>query len=218
MAAALRSRSGFNGTSLKFVKGKWQLGRDELDAANTRLVARPDWAMHGWVKWSDKKLVDLRIGYVADNFVPPERSALGDLDQEQWALWSNSRDPWNLQWHLPLYNQVSGAELVWSTDTVGGKSALGALLHAYADRIDAGEAKSLPIVELGSSTYPHMSYGPVHVPQLDIVGWVEPPPTVRPALPAASPPALERRRTPEPEPEPEDPVSTAAEIDDGILF
>jgi hypothetical protein len=215
MAAALRSRAGFNGTALKFVKGKWQLGRDELDAANTRLVARPDWAMHGWVKWLDKKLVDFRIGYVADSFVPPDRSVLGDMDQETWAIWSNGRDPWSLQWHLPLYNQVSGAEVIWSTDTRGGKDALAALLHAFADRIDAGEAKSLPIVELGSGTYPHQNYGPVHVPQLDIVGWVEPPPTVRPALPAPAPLSLEQRRVPEAGVEP---ITTTTDPDAPIPF
>jgi hypothetical protein len=213
MATALRSRTGFNGTALKFVKGKWHLGRDELDAANARLVARPDWAMLGWVKWQDKKLVDLRIGYIADNFAPPDRSTLGDLDQEQWAIWSNGRDPWSLQWHLPLYNQVSGAEVIWSTDTRGGKDALGALLHAYADRVDAGEAKSLPIVELGSGSYLHPSYNHVHVPHFDILGWVEPPPTVRPALPAPAAPALEQKRTPALEP-----TTPAAGNDDEIPF
>jgi hypothetical protein len=196
MAAALRTRTGFNGTALKFIKGKWCLGRDEVGIpASAQFIARPDWSMHGWSRWRDRRLVDFRIGFIADDFKPPARHELGDTDREQWAIWSDNRDPWVLQWHLPLFGMVSGEAFVWSTDTVGGKQALADLLSAYADQADSGELKNLPVVELRSSSYPHQDYGRVHTPQFDIVGWAEPPATARPALPVAAPAALPDTKT-----------------------
>jgi hypothetical protein len=193
MAAMLRARTGQNVTKLAYVKGAWQLGRDRLDVSGSQWGARADWTFCGHVKWWAKRLTDCRLGYVGDGFVPLERAQLGDSDEEQWQLWNNGRDPWQLQWSLPLFNQVSGEEVVFSTDTLGGRDALATLLQAYADRVDSRPADNttIPVVELGTSSYRHPARGDVQIPVLDIVGWAKPPNKPRPPLPKAEPPKVE---------------------------
>jgi hypothetical protein len=191
MAAAMRIRGGFNGQLLKFVKGVWKLGRNGVDVLGHSFVTRPDWAMHGWTKWWDRKIVDYRIGYIADRYKPPIREQLGDDDRDLWDIWCGGRDPWgNLQWHLPMFNAVSNEQLLWTTDTMGGCDALAALLNAFADRLaaDPADGKILPIVELDSDTYHHPTRGAIAVPLFNIVGYAVMPTTPRPPLPVAPAP------------------------------
>jgi hypothetical protein len=219
MAAVLRQRAGQNVNKLAYVKGDWQLGRDKLQVNGTQWVARVDWAFHGWQKWWDGRVRDYRLGYVVDGFVPPQRAELGDLDTDAWSVWNNGRDPWQLGWSLPLYNQVSFEEVLWTTDTMGGRDCLAALMNAYADRLDSNPAdgKILPIVELGTSSYPHPARGQIKIPVLDITGWAAPPNKPRPPLPVAEPQALP---TPAVEPEQaiEGPHARLADFDDEVPF
>jgi len=189
MAAVLRQRSGANVTKLAYVKGKWKLGRDKIEVNGTQWAARVDWTLGGWVRWFDGRITDYRLGYVADRYMPPKRDELGDLDEEKWEWGNYGRDPWQLAWSLPLFNQVSGEEVLYSTDTMGGKDALAALLTAYADRVDSSPAdgKILPVIELGTSSYRHPQRGEIHVPVLDIIDWAAPPTKPRPPLPKAEP-------------------------------
>jgi hypothetical protein len=190
VAAILRTRTGLNIAKLAYVKGTWKLGKDKVEVNGTQWVARVDWTLTGWAKWWDGRIVDYRIGYIADNFQPPLREELGDHDKEQWEVWNRGRDPWELSWSLPLFNQVSNEQCLWSTDTVGGKDALGALLVAYADRVDSAptDGKVLPIVQLGTDSYDHGTRGIIAIPILDILGWATAPNTPRPPLPRAQPP------------------------------
>jgi hypothetical protein len=192
MAGILRTRSGFNGQLLKFVKGEWKFGRNGVDVGGHQFVARVDWCLYGYTKWWDGQIAEYRLGYVVDNFTPPTREQLGDDDHEQWDIWSKGRDPWELAWHLPMFNQVSGEQLLWTTNTLGGRDCLAALLTAYADRLDSQPAdnKTLPVVELDSDSYSHQTRGRIAIPQLNIIGWALPPVTPRPPLPVASAPAL----------------------------
>jgi hypothetical protein len=199
MAAVLRARSGQNVTRLAYVKGEWQLGRDKLLSNGTQWVARVDWAFCGWEKWWDGRIRDYRLGYVVDRFAPPPRAELGDHDTDQWDVWNRGKDPWQFKWSLPLFNQVSGEEVLYSTDTLGGRDALAALMTAYADRLDSSptDGKILPIIELGSSSYPHPDRGQIKIPVLDIIGWTPAPDKPRPPLPKAEPQAaIEGPRTP----------------------
>src|SRR5262249_52848721 len=64
---------------IRYVKGKWVAGRTELNGAE--FIARPDWLLHGWLRLWDGQATGHIVGYVADNFVPPPREALGDQDR-----------------------------------------------------------------------------------------------------------------------------------------
>jgi hypothetical protein len=199
MAALLRARTGQNVTRLAYVKGIWQLGKDKIEVGGSRWCARPDWMFCGHVKWWNKQLSDVRVGYVQDGYVPVPRDELGDLDERQWRDGNRGRDPWELQWGLPLFNQVSGEDALYTTNTYGGRDALSALLTAYCDRIETtpNDNAILPVVELDTDKYRHPTRGDdVHIPLFNVVGWAVPPNKPRPPLPKAEPP----RELPAPDP------------------
>jgi len=220
MAAVLRNRCGLNVNRLAFVKGEWQLGRDKLAVNGTQWAARVDWLFHGWTMRWDGKIRDYRLGYVADRYVPPRRDELGYQDQEQWGIWNKKRDPWTLQWSLPLFNQVSGEEVIYSTDTLGGRDALAALLQAFADRVDSNpnDGKVLPIIELGTSSYQHPDRGKILIPVLDIVGWAPAPNKPRPPLPKGEPPRALPAASAKPEAIEGPHTSLANGMDDEVPF
>jgi hypothetical protein len=175
---------------LKYVKGNWTAG-NEAEMNGVELVARPDWVMRGWTRFWNGKRTAFIAGYVIDRFVPPPRQLLGDDDQDDWAIYCKGRDPWALQFHLPFFDPVSGQQLVWSTNTKGGESAIGNLLTAYVDRVSLApeDGAVLPRVELNSGGYNHPKENSfVATPELNIIGWAKPPATPRPVLPA--PPEL----------------------------
>ena len=191
LASVLRQRGG-QIAKLVYVKGNWwHGGRDKLQVNGSQWVARPDWIIRGWTRWWDGKITDHRLGYALDGFIPPPRDELGDFDQDEWKVWNRGRDPWQLAWSMPFYSQISGEEVLWTTDTTGGCDALAALLQAYADRIDLNPAdnKTLPVIELNSGSYRHRQpdRGEIQIPILDVIGWVVPPNKPRPPLPAPEP-------------------------------
>src|SRR5258708_3112653 len=91
------------GKILKFSKGKYFIG-EEVVPPGTEYITHVDQVARGWSKFADKKISDRRIGKLADRYVVPKREELGDLDKSKWEKASNGdpRDPWALQWYLPL--------------------------------------------------------------------------------------------------------------------
>jgi hypothetical protein len=173
---------------LKYTKGKWTAGNAEMNGAE--LIARPDWTMRGWVRLWDGKATTRILGYVADRYVPPPRQCLGDHDRDEWAIYCKGRDPWILQFYLPFYSPVSGEQFIWSTNSNGGERAIGNLLTAYVERVSLApeDGTVLPRVLLNSGGYNHPKEEFfVATPEPDIVGWVKPPATPRPLLPAPPP-------------------------------
>jgi hypothetical protein len=215
MAAMLRQRAGWNVERISFVKGDWFRGRDRVQINGTQWASRPDWLLHGHEKWWDGRIFDYKVGFVADGFVPLPRGKLGDTDETLWEVWNKGRDPWALKYTLPLFNQVSGEQAIWQTDTIGGKDCLAALLQAFADRVDMHPADNaiLPVVELGSSSYHHESRGKINTPTLDLISWIVPPNIPRPSLPQAPLPKPESQQVIEgPR------TSLAKDFDDSIPF
>jgi hypothetical protein len=172
---------------LWYIKGKWVANDKELNG--TELIARPEWITYGWRRLWDGRVTDYHIGYIADDYDPPAREALGDHDKDEWAIYCKGYDPWRLQYSLPLYHPVSGEAYLWSTNSKGGEAAIGDLLEAYTTRIELKpeDGTTEPRVVLNSDGYNHKNGFWVDTPQPDIVGWVKPPPTPRPPLPAPPP-------------------------------
>lgn len=196
MAAMLRQRAGWNVERINFVKGDWFRGRDRVQINGTQWASRPDWLLHGHEKWWDGRIVDYRVGFVADGYVPLLREQLGDTDESLWEIWNKGRDPWQLKYTLPLFNQVSGEQVIYQTDTMGGKDCLSTLLQAFADRVDTRPSDNaiLPVVELGTGSYFHEARGKIAIPTLDIITWTVPPNIPRPSLPLAPLPKPESQQ------------------------
>ena len=71
------------GLLLKFVKGKYEVGDDEVPLG-TQFVAHIDQLARGWIKFIDSQVADRRIGMVADGYKLPAREELGDTDETRW--------------------------------------------------------------------------------------------------------------------------------------
>jgi hypothetical protein len=192
MAAAMRSRQGFDGTLLKFEKGTWRAGKTGTEFTGAKLIAHVPELMWGWTKWEERKPSDYRVGLVREHFLPAKRAELGDLDPNFWGFRGSERvDPWQFGFHLSLSDPNDGQLYVYSSGTAGGKDALANLQDAFADHVEAfpAEAEKLPLICLDAGSYLHPNYGRVAVPHLDIVGWVDPPTGIKQIQPPAPPPA-----------------------------
>src|SRR6516165_3006769 len=97
------------GPLLKFIKGEWFIGDTKIEIGRA-YVAHLSELVHGWVKFQDGKPVEQRVGKVADKFRPAKREELGDLDRDKWEtqLSGAPRDPWSLQFFLPLEDVETG--------------------------------------------------------------------------------------------------------------
>jgi hypothetical protein len=125
--------------------------------------------MRGYVKFGGGKLVEQRLGKVAEGFQMPKREELGDTDKTAWECDANGnpRDPWALQYYLPLEDAEIGEVLVFVTSSRGGCSAIGNLCNVFARNAGNG----LPIIKLGTSSYRHKTYGRIDIPDFPVVGW-----------------------------------------------
>jgi hypothetical protein len=95
--AAREESTGGIGKLLKFAKGVYIVGTEEVPAG-TEFIAHVESWVRGWVKFRGGSLVEHRIGKVADGFKMPERNGLGDLDESKWESGlSGKKDPWCAQ-------------------------------------------------------------------------------------------------------------------------
>ena len=158
------------GRLLKFVKGKWETGDDSVPDG-TEFVAHVDQLARGWVRFEDGKVTDRRIGKVADGFIPPKRDELPDNDPTKWVDKDTSgkpRDPWVVQWLLPLISVEAGDLVTFVTGSRGGIDAVRKLCRIYGHK---HRGRLLPIVALRTRSYKHSLYGRIETPDLPVVGW-----------------------------------------------
>jgi hypothetical protein len=174
MALALSlERPDMDGEILKFNRGRWSAGKDgERRMDGVKLVACVDGLTWGWRKWVDKRIVDQRLGLIANGSKPHIRAELGDMDEDLWPL--NSRgeanDPWQFGFFLQLLDlEDRSKKFVWPATSFGARKEIGVLSKAYAQR-PASNAR--PVVMLEAGFYRHKDYGRVDTPELNIVGWV----------------------------------------------
>jgi hypothetical protein len=161
---------------LKFTKqGEFAISDVENILAGTRCIAHADEITLGWIKWVDGRPDERRVGRVADKFVPPQRSELGDDDPRQWELQDDGtrRDPWQFQMTVPISRLDTGETYEFATSSKGGLACVGKLTRAYGRRVQEEKTPGLPIVELKADHYKHRTYGKIFTPLMIIVGWTD---------------------------------------------
>jgi hypothetical protein len=173
--AAQEERSSELGKLLKFTKGRFYIGDDEIPQGREYIAHTNQW-IRGWVKFVDGKPTEKRIGRAIDDFKMPNREELGDLDQSKWERdpSGNPQDPWSRQSYLPLEDAEIGEIVIFVTGSHGGRGAIGSLCDAAAQNHQRGQ----PRIRLGVTSYKHRTYGRIEVPHFTIVGWTgaaEPP-------------------------------------------
>ena len=156
---------------LKFDRGTFKFGLDDDELPlGTRLVANMPEAQIGWIKWLGGEVVQEAMVCLAEGFRPAYRDDLGDMDESLWEKnpQGNPIDPWSFTNTVPFKDPATGAEYVFTTSSKGGVRAIGKLCMAYgSERLK--NARKLPVVEIGSSSYRHKVYGEVHFPTFSIV-------------------------------------------------
>jgi hypothetical protein len=165
--------SGELGRLLKFTKGHYTIGDDEV-SVGAEMIAHVNQLAHGWVKFKDSKVVDQQIGKPAEGFKMPFREELDDQDEASWErdATGRPRDPWSQQYYLPMENAETGDVAVFVTGSHGGRGALGKLINCYARNAKNG----LPIIKLAVASYKHRTYGRIETPDFPIIGWTGGPP------------------------------------------
>jgi hypothetical protein len=162
------------GQPLKFSKGRWftGFGDNEKPADGLQLVADVPAIMLGWRKWVNKKIVDARVGYIADGFRPAARHDLDDLDEQTWERNSrgDAQDPWSLGTFLRLTDD-NGEDYIYAAVSKGGQKAIWNLLQAFVKRRKTNPECCTPVVALEADSYRHRDFGKVDTPKLTIVDW-----------------------------------------------
>jgi len=174
--------SGRFGKLLKFVKGRWESGDDELPIG-TEFIAHIDQLAKGWIHFENNEVVgEPIIVKIADGKKLPTREELPDNNPKKWEKDDNGnpRDPWAKQWYLPLVSVETGELHTYVTGSDGGDQAITNLCNVYGHKVNDG---MLPIVALRSSGYKHKKFGRIKKPELPIVGWDGTPPAAIPMQP-----------------------------------
>jgi hypothetical protein len=182
------------GTMLKFVKGRWMIGDDEVPAG-TEFVVHIDHLVRGWIRFEDKKVVERILVRRGDKQRLPDRDDLSYASENDWPRDSKGkpRNPWAKQFFVPLLTVNDGKLVTFVTGSVGGRIAVGKLCDAFLST-----ERKRPIIKLDIGSFKSKEYGEVDSPAFQIVGYEDepaeqsppppdptttPPPTVA-ALPA----------------------------------
>jgi hypothetical protein len=160
---------------LKFVKGKYKVGEDEIPLGE-QFVVHANQLVFAWVKFVDGEVAERRMGKAAEGYRPPERKELGDTDEAQWDMDDGERrDPWVFQHLLPFEHLESGEVVIFATGSIGGRFAVDKLVRTYARRVKRKHSGALPIVSLQTRDMPTKKYGDVPAPQFEVIGWEDAP-------------------------------------------
>jgi hypothetical protein len=168
---------------LKYAKGEWSFGKENVDVMGERIVVNPmEWraGFVCWTNYSKEQMAELKKKKLpAKNKLLDEvlqRSIEGPVDEGD--LPSFPDEP-TAEWR-PV-QQIEGRfldgdreEFKYNTSSYGGRKALGEVNDAILSRLTRGETVYLfPVLELGTDSYDHESYGTTHTPVLTIVGWAD---------------------------------------------
>jgi hypothetical protein len=211
--AAMTSRDGIR---LSFNKsGEWIAAFSEgptLIPEGKKLMAQMSDFVLAWTRWMGGKPTDRHVVLVASGVAPARRDQIGDTDTSLWEKDDEGllRDPWQATHELPLIDLESGEKFIYTTNSIGGKTALGNLASSFANGRKRHPNQN-PIITLGAGGYNHKikSRGFIHVPVLKIDSWVQDVDANIPAVAQTSPEQIEHSPAREP---------VRDDMNDGIPF
>jgi hypothetical protein len=165
---------GIQGKLLTCKKGTWGIGADNDSVKpGTLYLAIVPSSMRGWLKWVDGKVVDARMGLIAEGFLMPHEYSLPDRDESQWEKNPDGtpRDPWSKCFRLSMIEMAPPhGDVTFSGSSYGAQLALQALCGVYS--VDSPlYPGAYPVVALGSRTRVSRSYGKITGPSFDVQGW-----------------------------------------------
>ena len=170
--AASVSGAGAQSTGDLYAK-MTKFGEFVYGADNTEVEEGSHWAVnptgfqHGFVAWGNAQhgTEGQNVGEV---MVPatspmPLESELPDVK----GSWSKA-----VAIQLRCTNgEDEGVQILFKSNSLGGRKAYAAVLQAVVGKIQAGEAECVPLVEMNAESYEHKTYGKIFNPVFEIVGW-----------------------------------------------
>lgn len=189
MATALVQSASQAGAStstdafMKFSKfGEWVYGVESTEVEEGSVWAvNPLGFQHGWTAWGTKEQ-GTDGQNVGEMMVPathpmPQEGALPAV-KGQWSK--------GIGIQMRCTNgEDEDVQVMFKSNSHGGRKAYAALLQAVAARITSGEPHCMPLVALKADSYQHKTYGKIFTPVIEIVGWAAHD-AEKPAAPTAS--------------------------------
>jgi hypothetical protein len=121
------------GAMVKFADRDYTVDKTEKLPENTTLVALS--TVTAWVKWAEGRPIERRITCVGQ--AHPQRDDLPDQDESLWEVdgkfTGKPTDPWKDSRFLYLIDPKSGRDFTFTTDTYGGRAAVGELKSAISN-------------------------------------------------------------------------------------
>ena len=189
----IKATAGDGGTAiLKMDKtGTWVFGADQTEVQEgSKWAINPFSFIHGYIAWGD--------GEVLGEVMVPIQHPLPEVDTPP----PNAKKGWETQLGMSLRclsGEDAGAEVRFSTTSVGGKKAAQELALALAEQVDKDQSKPVPVVTFEKDHYQHKSYGRIYTPIFKVVEWMSmdgAPAAVAIPTEEAPAPAGRRRRAP----------------------
>jgi hypothetical protein len=162
-------RTGFiTGSLLKFIERDFVADKTEHMPEGATLVVTG--VVTAWVKWEDGK-PEHRVTRAGQ--AHPQRDDLPDQDESLWEIdekfTGEPRDPWRDARYVYLIDPRSGRSLTFTTDTYGGRAAVGDLKSAIAN-VRRAHPGVVPLVKLGWKMMPTRR-GPRPRPVFEVLEW-----------------------------------------------
>jgi hypothetical protein len=158
-AAADDEGGGYNqGPLLKYVKGQWLIGEDEVPLGTQYILQMQD-AERGDVLFVDGKPAKQHYGLIREGAQFADPATLRPTGE------------WCQQYKIEACNVDTGEVVTWIsnvTKSKGNKDVIAALMRHYSK---VSNTSLLPVVALQTTSYPHPQYGQVHKPVLKHVRW-----------------------------------------------
>ncbi len=165
--AAAQSRNAASGGDfqyLKFRKGDWSYGADDITPEEDS-----EWAVHpqsfqeGFIAWSeDQELLGEQMKSMLDG-APILQAELPNVDGK-----------WNKQISVLMVcvsGSDKGVQAEFKISSSGGLKELGRLIGEIIKQLSEDPTKPMPIVTLASDDYMHKKYKKVYTPEMEIVEW-----------------------------------------------
>ena len=166
-AAEAESRV-IRGSLLKFVEGRWSVGKENEAVKDGRQLVAVATAA-AWVRWQGGKPVEYRL---REPGVPlPEREVLGDCDRAGWEIGPDGqqRDPWQITHFVYLIDPQTAEAFTFSTSSWGGRDCV-INLADQTMRMRSKHPNAVPLVELGAAPM-RTKHGWKSKPVVRVVGW-----------------------------------------------
>jgi hypothetical protein len=164
--------SGGSGAFMKFAKGTYSFGVDDIEVQEGSFWAvNPNSFTHGYQAWGDGELLDEKVA--GQRQKPIVKATLPDLEYQEEGVTKTARWAPLRGFQLVCTNgEDAGVECYLASTSLGFRKATDGLIREIVTGMKEDPGNPVPVIELKASGYKHKKYGWVDTPEFEIVDWV----------------------------------------------